>query len=51
MNGKKINLDFGAIFRKIAGFFRNFSRLPKDEQYAYMAIGVGIIFVILGLVV
>ncbi len=43
---KKVNIDFS----KIKGFFKNFSKLPKDEQYAYLAIGVGIIFVILGLI-
>ena len=51
MNGKKINIDFGAILGRIKGFFKNFSKLPKDEQYAYIAIGVGAIFIVLGLVV
>jgi hypothetical protein len=51
MNGKKVNIDFKSIWAKIASFFKNFGRLPKDEQYAYVAIGVGAIFIILGLIV
>jgi len=51
MNGKKISLDFGKIFGRIASFFKNFSKLPKDEQYAYVAIAAGVIFIILGLAV
>ncbi len=48
---KKINIDFKAILEKIKNFFKNFSKLPKDEQYAYVAIGVGVIFIIMGLIV
>ncbi len=44
--GKKINLDFS----KITNFFKNFSKLPRDEQYSYIAIFVGVVFIILGLV-
>lgn len=51
MNGKKINIDFKAILSKITNFFKNFGKLPKDEQYAYVAIGIGVIFIILGLIV
>ena len=50
MNGKKINIDFKSIGAKIAGFFKNFGRLPRDEQYAYVAIGLGAIFIIIGLI-
>jgi len=46
MNGKKINLGFS----KVTNFFKNFGKLPKDEQYSYVAIGVGVVFIILGLV-
>ncbi len=34
----------------ITNFFKNFGRLPRDEQYAYVAIGIGAILIILGLV-
>jgi len=47
---KKISLDFGKIKEKIADFFRNFRNLPRDEQYAYVAIGAGVIFIIIGLI-
>jgi hypothetical protein len=50
MNGKKMNIDFKQILNKVQNFFRNFGKLPKDEQYAYVAIGVGAIFIIIGLV-
>ena len=51
MNGKKVNIDFKTTENKVINFFKNFGKLPKDEQYAYVAIGVGIIFIILGLIV
>ena len=51
MEGKKINIDFKAILAKILNFFKNFGRLPKDEQYAYVAIGIGVIFIIVGLII
>ena len=50
MNAKKINIDFKQIGSKITNFFKNFGKLPKDEQYAYVAIGLGLIFIIIGLI-
>jgi len=43
---KKINIDFS----KITNFFKNFSKLPRDEQYSYIAIAAGIVFIIIGLI-
>lgn len=48
---KKINIDFKAIIEKVKNFFKNFGKLPRDEQYAYVAIGVGIIFIIVGFMI
>ena len=47
----KINLDPKVWINKIVAFFKNFKNLPRDEQIAWIAIFLGIVFVILGLVI
>ena len=46
----KINIDLKAWLNKVVAFFKNFKNLPKDEQIAWIAIFLGIVFVIMGLV-
>ncbi|MBW3022487.1 hypothetical protein KY308_00080 [Candidatus Woesearchaeota archaeon] len=45
----KINIDPKAWLNKAILFFKNFKNLPKDEQMAWAAIFLGVVFVIVGL--
>jgi len=46
----KISINPKAWLNKIGLFFKNFSKLPKDEQIAWGAIFLGAAFVIMGIV-
>jgi hypothetical protein len=46
----KLNINPKALINKVILFFKNFKNLPKDEQIAWGAIFVGVVFVILGIV-
>ena len=46
----KLNLDPKAWLNKIVIFFKNFKNLPRDEKTAWIAIFLGVVFIVIGIV-
>lgn len=49
MANKKISIDPKAWLNSLSNFFKNFPKLPTGEKIAWIAIAVGIILILVGL--